>query len=114
MANFTGQEVGVDLDPGASPTGSGQEMAPDIDNAAFASAAAVEVPVDIFNAQNEGSAGRLAYINRVRDAVAGADVVWVTFNSPDHLVGLFYPGPGSFGQDTSDATIDDIIEANRI
>lgn len=43
------------------------------------------------------------YTNRVRDSVAAAFVYWTTFR-PDPT-GISYPGPGTFGVNTSDYTV---------
>jgi hypothetical protein len=46
----------------------------------------------------------MTYVNRVWDTVAAGFVRWRT-NAPDED-GLFYPGPGSFGANTSDYCIE--------
>jgi hypothetical protein len=51
------------------------------------------------------------YVNRAWDAQAGPGFVTWRTGGPD-LGGLFYPGPGTFGVDTSDVTIADIIETS--
>jgi len=43
--------------------------------------------------------------NRVWDTVAGTEVRWETA-SPD-VAGASYPGPGTFGVDTSNFTVDE-------
>jgi hypothetical protein len=47
--------------------------------------------------------------NRVWDTVAGGEVRWETA-SPDSS-GASYPGPGTFGVDTSDYTVDEPVSA---
>lgn len=44
------------------------------------------------------------YINRVYDTVAGSFVTWITLGSADSA-GTSYPGPGTFGVNTSDYCI---------
>jgi len=46
----------------------------------------------------------LRYLNRVWDTVAGGFVSWRT-GDPD-ATGSLYPGPGSFGVDTSDYCVE--------
>lgn len=41
------------------------------------------------------------YHNRVYDTTAGSFVIWTSVDSPDST-GTSYPGPGTFGVNTSD------------
>lgn len=43
------------------------------------------------------------YINRVYDSIAGKFVIWQS-SSPD-TTGSFYPGPGTFGVNTTDYVV---------
>lgn len=47
-----------------------------------------------------------SYVNRVRDSVAGDFVRWVT--SEVDSAGASYPGPGTFGVDTSDFVVETV------
>jgi len=49
----------------------------------------------------------VSYINRVFDSTAGGFVVWETA-APDLATGASYPGPGTYGVDTSDPCISSI------
>ena len=62
------------------------------------------------------SSGLNAWVNRVYDAVEGGTVTWTTIGSSDIATGVYYPGPGTYdptqsGSDTSDATIESIVDA---
>lgn len=114
MANFTGAELEPEPEVGDfnSPTGTG-----------FGS---VEVgtyvvppgytpgTLEIQNLPNV-----LAYVNRVYDAVAGDIVTWTTYGFSGIAQGEKYPGPGQFdptqsGSDTSDHTLEAIVDASVI
>lgn len=52
-----------------------------------------------------GTTGGVTYVNRVFDTVANGFVRWNSTTTPD-TGGTSYPGPGTFGVDTSDYCID--------
>ena len=52
-----------------------------------------------------GGGTTIQVLNRVYDSVAGNFVRWAT-DSPDPS-GASYPGPGTFGPDTSDYVVED-------
>lgn len=57
------------------------------------------------------AAGAVAYYtNRVYDTVAAGFVRWTTTPLPDPT-GASYPGPGTFGVDTSDYCVERAFEA---
>ena len=55
----------------------------------------------------------LAYVNRVYDQVLPGDVAWVTLGSAD-AAGAFYPGPGVFGVNTSNYTLESVLDASLL
>ena len=55
----------------------------------------------------DGFTPRTIFVNRVYDTGAGDFVRWETFDSPDPT-GTSYPGPGTFGVNTSDYAIESI------
>lgn len=57
-----------------------------------------------------GAADVTYYVNRVFDTVAVGFVRWTTATTPDPT-GTFYPGPGTFGVNTSDYCIERVFEA---
>ncbi|HEY5657783.1 MAG TPA: hypothetical protein VIY27_08325 [Myxococcota bacterium] len=83
MANFSGQEIDTSYEGGSYAVPGGALVAV--------------------------SGSEDAYINRVYDSVAGANVSWITLGSDDLASGVEYPGPGTYGVDTSEGTIEAII-----
>jgi len=66
------------------------------------------------NFVTESSGGPvLAYVNRVYDQVLPGDVAWVTLGSAD-AAGAFYPGPGVFGVNTSNYTLESVLDASLL
>jgi len=58
--------------------------------------------IDVYLQGLEGAEYSLIlYLNRVYDTVAASFVTWTTFTNPDQT-GSEYPGPGTFGVNTSD------------
>jgi len=55
----------------------------------------------------------LAYVNRVYDQVLPGDVAWVTLGSAD-AAGAFYPGPGAFGADTLNYTLESVLDSSLL
>jgi len=51
-----------------------------------------------------------AFINRVYDSVAVGNVAWVTYGQDDLAQGAQYPGPGVYGVDTSEETVETILD----
>ena len=66
------------------------------------------------NFVTESSGGPvLAYVNRVYDQVLPGDVAWVTLGSAD-AAGAFYPGPGVFGVNTSNYTLESVLDSSLL
>jgi len=66
------------------------------------------------NFVTESSGGPvLAYVNRVYDQVLPGDVAWVTLGSAD-AAGAFYPGPGAFGADTLNYTLESVLDSSLL
>ena len=55
----------------------------------------------------------LAYVNRVYDQVLPGDVAWVTLGSAD-AAGAFYPGPGAFGVNTLNYTLESVLDSSLL
>jgi hypothetical protein len=87
MANFTGQEIDTTYEGGAYAVPTGALVA--------------------------ASGSEDAYINRVYDSVAGENVSWTTLGADDLASGVEYPGPGTYGVNTSEGTIEAIIAGSR-
>jgi len=69
--------------------------------------------VGIFVTESSGGGIVLAYVNRVYDQVLPGDVAWVTLGSAD-AAGAFYPGPGVFGVNTSNYTLESVLDASLL
>ena len=70
--------------------------------------------VGIFVGESGGGGGIvLAYVNRVYDQVLPGDVAWVTLGSAD-AAGAFYPGPGVFGVNTSNYTLESVLDSTLL
>ena len=66
------------------------------------------------NFVTESSGGPvLAYVNRVYDQVLPGDVAWVTLGSAD-AAGAFYPGPGAFGVNTLNYTLESVLDSTLL
>ena len=87
MANFTFTQTPVDPDPEVGATAQ-EEVA--------------------YFVANPGAV--VKFVNRVFDSVAAALVSWTTDDAPDPT-GTSYPGPGTFGVDTSDYCVSGIYSA---
>jgi len=58
----------------------------------------------IYEVDMEGGGAEQTVVNRVWDTVAGDFVRWVTAEADSS--GVSYPGPGTFGVDTSDYVVE--------
>lgn len=66
--------------------------------------------VEFFSFGGGGAAIVTHYINRVYDTVASSFVRWDTTPTPD-TTGASYPGPGTWGVNTSDYCVERVYEA---
>ena len=69
--------------------------------------------VGSFVTESGGGGIVLAYVNRVYDQVLPGDVAWVTLGSAD-AAGAFYPGPGAFGVNTLNYTLESVLDSSLL